>query len=192
MPTKKSVTVPETASKSNGRAPSLVEQIEGSEPYALYVRNYERLTGKLDLKAIQRELLSLHSTRTIRSLDSADVLANAQLRLIDANLQNQAYRSRAVELHNQMFFAYSRIDELQENFWRWAQAAYFNELRDLGFKTSNVQWGYIASIIPFSVTALSRIDTVLKVANKIVEDLDSAGYALLRINNAVALNARDR
>ena len=59
-------------------------------------------------------------------------------------------------------------------------------------KSQDARWSYVTNIITKQHKRLRRINAAIEVCKLFLDDYDAAGYSLMRINNTLQINARDR
>lgn len=146
---------------------------------------------KFNTSELAREISSLHATRRIRSLESSDILASQQKQLIDATLQNQAFRSRAVEIKMQMLKISLTGHEHLSILINYMLATHKEELKSEAASITDRK-SIVNNWLRSEWVLLNEVDNVVALCDLLIEDCDQAGWSLKRITDTLALNVGDR
>lgn len=171
---------------------SLATTIKESSQFDAFLDSYDAINRNLNVAALVEEVTSMHVKRRVSKLTADNILANSQFELIEANAQNQAYRSRLTQIHARLFVASSDLDELIDSFWKWCQAEFAGVWVEHQLKSQDARWSYVVNVIAKQQKRLRRINSAIEVCKIFLDDYDAAGYSLMRINATMQINARDR
>lgn len=167
---------------------SLKETIRDDPIVSKYIKKIKSIKSKDEVWL--QELESLHARRGIRALNSNQLLHSAAKISIDSNIDNQAVRSRCVEIKiaalKQLLVLNETIDYLK----KYISSKYSKKLQAQGNMTERKN--YIEFIISPLIKQEERIKVVTKIADEIIGDADAAGFALMRINESLNMKSKDR
>ena len=154
------------------------------------VRRLQRMLRNGDYNvntaAFRRELQATHSTRLTRRLTVKDVLVRFQTRFLRAVLQNQANRSRFVEIKITCFDTHARLDQHLTKLRQYLMLTYGEQLRRAA-STVEERRNVINSCLSAAVELQQEIETVIKIADMVVADIDQTGWAIRNIITAMEL-----
>lgn len=158
----------------------------------LYVKNMRRVL-KMQMKDEQwsDEISSLHVRRDIRALNSKELLQSAQRRMIDSNVDNQAVRSRCVEIQMMALKQKIVFEEIVTDLRKYLTAKYGSYLKSK-YGSAPERRAVIENSLSKAVRMIDRLDHVIKLAGLVIADSDAAGFTLKRIGDVLEIKARDR
>lgn len=171
---------------------SLVRSIRTSPYFSQFRRAYSNIVQNLDEDALVREVLSMHAKRRVRKLTAQTILADVQYELVEANAQNQAYRSRATTIYVRLYMAHGEIEELNDRFWRLVSSTYGRHMVSVGLKSQASKLDFYGHLVPKVYERLAHLSKSLTVCQTIIDDMDAAGYSLLRSSKVLSTTAGDR
>lgn len=137
------------------------------------------------------EMMGLHSKRGIRALNTTALLQSSVHVSIDTTIDNQAVRSRVVELKMRAFQKLLIVDEKLDRLIRYVQAHYAAVLATEA-KTLADRKAIVQDQLRDVIKVKKRLEGVMKLADMVIEDCDAAGYSSLRINQMLELKSKDR
>ncbi len=140
----------------------------------------------LDLDGLEKEIDSLHLTRQIRKLKTEEVLQSFQKKFIEAALQNQAYRSRLVEIKVKCFRVAAKLEEHISMVKAHLGLTYPNALSR--YRTAAERRAAINSVLEEPSTFLTKLDQKDKELETFIKDLDQTSFSLKHIIDAMAYN----
>ncbi len=141
----------------------------------------------LDLDGLEREIDSLHLTRQVRKLKTEEILMSFQRKFVDAALQNQAYRSRLVEIKVKCFRMSAKLEEHISVVRSHLGITYPNALSK--YKTVSERRAAINSVLEEPMTFLTKLELKDKEIEVLVKDLDAAAWSLKSIMDAMNLTS---
>jgi hypothetical protein len=158
----------------------------------LFQKSMKRIL-KMEMKDEQwaDEISSLHVRRDIRALNSKELLQSAQRRTIDSNLDNQAVRSRCVEIQMTALKQKITFEEIVVDLRKYLTAKYGGYLKK-NYGSAPERRAVIENALAKAVRMLNRLDHVIKLAGLVIEDADAAGFTYKRIGDVLAIKARDK
>lgn len=159
-------------------------------------RTYRRVAKQLlnadeKVEDWMREIMSLHSSRAIRALNTRTLLQSAQKITIDSNLENQAIRSRAVEIKMRCLQQLIVVEKYTKRLKKYIGAQYSDILFEL-YSSVKERQAEIDHHMSKFIAIQDALNGVVKLADVLIDDLDSAGYTLHRINVVLEMKSRDR
>lgn len=156
---------------------------------ASFLKGVRAGTYSLDTASMLDEIERMHMGRKLRVLTTQQVLARSQHELIDTNLQNQAYRSRCVEIKMR---ATRKINLL----WERSEAArrYINiqwrSLLQQEFRTAGERKEAVEAVLSAVTNVTNQLEQVTTMADLVIDDLDTSGWAITRVINILNLSTR--
>ena len=141
---------------------------------------------------IIKELQSLHITRTVRLLNTDQVLENNRS-VVDALINNQIARSRIVEIKMNASNLDIRIKARIDALTNYLLTTYADFLKK-NYNTQTERKSVINSLFDFVNKTKSEIEVVQKFSDLIIDDIDKSCWSLksiidcLKINDAVIRN----
>jgi len=142
------------------------------------------IQNMVNLTALHDELESLHSGRKVRHLKVSGLSSKS---VIDAVLQDQSYRSRVTEIVVQSLRHSNNLSEAYDATLDHLIQAYDNRL---DIRTKSERQSYLKSFIAPANKLLADLNTVVSLAEYIVEDIDKAGYALKNTIQALEISSK--
>jgi len=141
---------------------------------------------QIDLPALELEIDNLHLTRKIRTLKTQEVIASFQTKFLEAALQNQAYRSRLVEIKVKCFRIAAKLDEHISVVKTYLSMTYPNALK--AYKTVAERRAAIESVLEEPFSFLKKLELKDKELAEVIKDTDQAGFAMKHIIEAMTYN----
>jgi len=139
----------------------------------------ENGTYALNTSSLLNEIESLHRLREVRTLKTETVLHSFQAKFLSAVLQNQAYRSRIVEISMQCFRIDARLSEHLEALRPYLKDKYGEYLSQ--YKTINDRESVINSVLEPAIRLQKKLNSVIKMAEMAIDDLDQAAWSFKNI-----------
>jgi hypothetical protein len=121
------------------------------------------------------ELQEMHASRLSRRLTPEDVLKRFKTRFLNFILQNNAWRSRAVEIKMQCHSVLIKLDEILPVLKKYLKSTYAKELQEY-FKTQAERDSYIDMLLERAIRQKHLLEGVSKHADLLISDLDAAGW----------------
>ena len=158
----------------------------------LYMKLVTRI-NKIEVKDefMLDELESLHARRDIRALRSEGLLQSSQLIALDNNIDNQSVRSRCVELKIKALRQSVTYTEVIKKLKRYIPVK-FNKFLTKQASTVTERKLWVDYVLEPIVSKAERLDHVVHICDVIIEDCDSAGFTLKRINETLEQKSRDK
>lgn len=142
-------------------------------------------------EAWANELESLHARRGIRALKSNSLLESSQKIAIDSNIDNQAVRSRCVEIKISALRQQIVMDETISLLRKYLGSKYSKYLTTK-YKNVTEKRNAIEYVLEPIVRVEDRIKLVIKLADVVIDDCDSAGYTMHRIGEVLNSKSKER
>jgi hypothetical protein len=134
----------------------------------------------LDSTALMDEVATLHTSRKTRILRRNHVLNRGRNKLLDALLQNQAYRSRIAEIRGKAYRVSMTIEEHMDAINEYLLATYPKTLKK-HFSTVGARQAFINSLLEIGKRRLKELNTVDGYCEMIINDIDQTGWALKHV-----------
>lgn len=133
-----------------------------------------------------KEIEMLHETRSWRAYAVKEVLQSAQKALVTANMQNSSYRSRGVAIKMHCFKISALLDEHLGKAHSYLETKYSDMLR-AEHSTIKGRDQAIRFVLEDFYTLRHKLNTVMKLADMLIEDLDSTGWSIKHTADAIAM-----
>lgn len=137
------------------------------------------------------EIMSLHSVRGIRALNTTALLQSSVFIAMEANLENQATRSRCVEIQAKAYKQQAILEEKLDLLTKYLMSKYSDELRE-EYKSITERKTAIATALKQLERIKRRLKNVDKIATMVIGDTDQAGFTLKRIGDLIEIKSRDK
>ncbi|MDE1905100.1 MAG: hypothetical protein KGH75_01435 [Rhodospirillales bacterium] len=144
----------------------------------------------IDLKGLEKEVDTLHITRQVRKLKTEELLQSFQKRFTDAALENQAYRSRLVEIKVKCYRVSAKLEEHIKVIKGYLASQYPNSLSK--YRTASERRQAIDSVLEEPLTFLAKLAMKDKEIELIIKDLDQSAWAMKDVLGAANLNLSDK
>jgi hypothetical protein len=143
-------------------------------------------TYNVNIAGFIKELESSHTAKLTRRLSVEDVLTKFQTRFLRAVLQNQANRSRFVEIKVRCFVTKERLDRHLTKLRQHLMSRYSGALRNSA-GTQEERRSIVNNELAEAMELQQSIKTVMDIADLIINDVDQAGWDMKRIIDAMTL-----
>jgi uncharacterized protein YutE (UPF0331/DUF86 family) len=160
---------------------------EDDEVISSVLSRIKRLLKQHDPDSLFREMSSMQASRISRTIKVHDVLAASQHRLIEANLQNSAFRSRVVEIRTNITRTYIIIEDLIDRCKKYIRHQYSSELK-AKFPTVGERSAFIDSVMNREKTQLVELGSIMDICDIFIEDYDQGGWSYKRIGEILQLS----
>lgn len=120
------------------------------------------------------EILRLHKTREIRLLKRG----NRASKLSDAALQDQATRSRCVEIAAIITLNRNYLERAINNALKHLETHYGSYLFSKGCKTKMEQKAVYEVCMADAKSKMEQMDTIIEVADRVIDDIDKGSFAI--------------
>lgn len=141
----------------------------------------------VDTDSYIKELDSLHATRRVRNLSTKDVIHNAQKKIISATVQNQAYRSRCVEIKMTCFKAEQLIQSHYDALADYLKVSYKKALSI--YRTNAERDSVVANVLSDANYRLQQIQLVQSLCDIIIDDIDKASWSIRALTDVLKIAA---
>lgn len=132
------------------------------------------------------EVKNIHITRGIRTMNSEDIF-NHLNKVIDAVLQNQACRSRVVEIKMMCTMMQTKINTRKESLTNYILVKYREALK-ANYKTQADRKAYIDELFSYTITNSLKIQTLQNFCDLIIQDIDNASWALKSVIDCLKMS----
>lgn len=168
---------------------SFKEKLEDDALYQKKMKQMLRIKNRDEAWA--DEIESLHARRGVRALKSSAILEDSQRISLDSNIDNQAVRSRCVEIKIAALRQSITMTETIELLEKYLASKYSIFLGKK-YKSVGEKKAAVAVALHKVVKVVDRLKLVMKLADAVIDDCDSAGYTLHRIGEVLESKAKER
>lgn len=154
-----------------------------------FLNTLEKGSFNIDTKQFVTELSNLHSTREVRKLNRNNLIGGSQSQLLDANLQNAAFRSRCVEIKVQCFNTCSNLEEYLDSLKRYIFTKYVDYLKQ-DYTTQADRKEAVNQVLDNGLRRFKNLKKVITIADLVVEDIDKSGWTIKSILEVLELTTR--
>lgn len=145
---------------------------------------FDRLGEELSSKGLYDEIRSLHSMRSSRSLERGK--KGFLDKIIEANIQDQSYRSRLAEIQMDCAKALSKYQPVIDDLVMFMVLEHQEALRGF-FTAKGDRHEFVTSLCKDHLTFLREIESVQEAAKTVILDIDKAGYLYKNLLEAVKI-----
>ena len=170
----------------------LISVIREDKTYKRSKKQLERIMADVDVKLLVQELFSLQTTRGVTALSSKKIIQDAMRILIDSSVSEIAVRSRCTTIKMQSLQALIEIEELHSHLTKYLLAKYAKQMKSEGHSTITAQRGQVDVYLRAFIEVKRNLEYITKMADLVVSDVDQAGWALKRIQEALDSTKKDR
>lgn len=141
---------------------------------------------QLPFEKLHTELERLMGTRSIRSLSRSDV--NFTSSVVDAMLQDQAYRSRCTEILASCIAISGTFNDTLNNLRDYLILEYGHRISTRTTKAERQQ--FMESILRPFYKYLNQVDQLKEHAKYLIDDIDKAGFTFRNLIEGIKLLGR--
>jgi hypothetical protein len=146
----------------------------------------------LDTDMRIREMLTSHKVKKLRRLTTRHVLERFQEKVITAMLENQAFRSRVVEIYTECIIISGKLEEHLRGLKGYLKSKYSDQIKKNGYSTVADKNSLIDAVLEPAIVRQHELKQVISVAKLIQEDLDQGGWSVKNLIEAIGvINARN-
>ncbi len=138
------------------------------------------------------ELKTMLTTRKIRRLQYKDVVSHQQKYIIEAALQNQASRSRSVEIKTECNKITMTLSNTLRDLSNYLKVKYKHLMITSGYKNVSSQKEAINTSFIFIQRHIDRINIVEKICDMLIEDIDKSGFLIKALIDVLSINVRGK
>ena len=168
---------------------SKLQRIEKDVKYKKFISNVKHGIFKVNSDKLISELQEMHASRLSRKLTPEDVLRRFKTRFLESVLQNNAWRSRAVEIKMECHRLLIKLDELLPVLKKYIKSNYAKELQEY-FKTQSDRDSYVDMLLEQAIRQKHSLEGVSKHADLLISDLDAAGWTAKGIIDVMELTSK--
>lgn len=170
---------------------SLQAALENDPIYLRVIRKLDGMMSVTDLEQLVEEIETQQATRGIRTLSVKKILSNQKRQMLEAELQNQGYRSRTIEIKMRVVRISFQFSETLGTLKKYISSNYASIIRE-NATTQQDRNNYVEALFMSYNTFCNELDMVHELCEIIISDYDAAGWSLKRIQDTLQLAAKDR
>lgn len=145
---------------------------------------FERVAEEQSASGLYKEIQNLHKMRSSRSLDRG---SKAFLdKVVEANLQDQSYRSRLAEIQMECTRTLSKYEPVIEDLVLYLHAQYLENIKGF-FSSKQDRLDFLQGLCKDHARFLREIRSVEDSAKIVITDIDKAGYMFKNLIEAVKI-----
>lgn len=145
---------------------------------------FDRLSEEISAVGLYDEIKRLHSMRASRSLERTK---KAFLdKVVEANLQDQSYRSRLAEIQMECARSISKYEPIVDDLVLYLHAQYQEALKSF-FTAKGDRIEFLQNLCKEHTRFLREIASVEEAAKTVIVDIDKAGYMFKNLIEAVKI-----
>lgn len=169
---------------------SFVEVARADPEIKRMKRLLKRGAFSLDIEALRHEIDNMHVGRLVRRLKTLEVIQQFQLKFVEAALQNQAYRSRIVEIKLKCYKTSALLGYLLEELRKRLNAEYREKLS--AYRTVRERESAIESVLARGLRKMAELDGLIEYGDLVIADIDQASWMLKSVQAAMAMSAEHK
>ena len=167
----------------------VLKAIKKDDKYLLYKKRIEDGSYQFNRKPYLKELDNIQITRKIRFIKSDDLLTENQKNLLEVSLQNQAIRSRIVEIKlisvKKAELLETHITELKS----YIALRYREGLKTL-YSTTQERNNSLEYLFKDGQKILNKIQMLEEVCDILLNDIDQASWSIKSIISILELSSK--
>lgn len=171
---------------------SLISTIKEDNQYKKAIKILEGLEQLVNPDLLIKELRDIQISRNVVSLKTKKLMQNATKIIADSSLDEIGSRSRATTIKVDVLTVQMDLNETYSYLKRYLMTKYAKQLKKAGYSRVNDQKMFIERLLKNFISLKENLETVMKVADVIIEDVDAAGWGLKRISETLEQLSRDR
>lgn len=145
---------------------------------------FDRVSEEQSADGLYQEVQRLHKMRSSRTLDRG---GKAFLdRVVEANLQDQSYRSRLAEIQMECTRTLSKYEPIIEDLVLYLHAQYLENIKGF-FSSKQDRIEFLNGLCKEHARFLREIRSVEESAKIVITDIDKAGYMFKNLIEAVKI-----
>ena len=153
---------------------ALVKSIKEDENYLKFKRIVERIQKRVNIEDATQEALSLHASRSSRSI--AGEQRYSPMVLIDANLKDLSFRARLVEIRVRNDLQFATLREAIEAMRRHISTEYSDDLRE--FSTADQRKAFVDRVIKQAKEFLAEGEALINMIDILIKDIDQCNFSM--------------
>lgn len=114
---------------------------------------------------------------------TGELLSDAQFKLSNIRLNNQAYRSNIVTMKSRLAVIKGQLESEIKIIKKYISAVYLILLKDMGYTTKTDRDYWVDNYFYKTVSLISRLDTAIKTCDIVIDDIDNQAFAVKDIVN---------
>lgn len=167
---------------------SLLDDIRADLTYKKFKTILMTTKGKLKLEEAEAEALSLHLSRTSRTMSGAD--RYSAKKLIDAAYKDLACRSRLVEIRVKNDKYLSHLIEATASMSKYIRTEYADDLKEFG--ASLERTAYVDRVLKVARDTIQEGKQLLDMLDQLIKDVDQAGFQIKAVVALLTLLSEKR
>lgn len=137
-----------------------------------------------DAEQLRKEVFSTHASRDTRALQPGKILQSSAHNIIDASAEEVSDRSRLIEVKMQCVAEIEKLKEDLGALSRYIIVRYDTALK-ARHKSVTDRKAYVQAVLDKYYKRVRELEGLVTLIDLVVEDIDSASWALNRIANVV-------
>lgn len=135
---------------------------------------------------LTKEIVNMHKGRDVRFLSHNDV--HLIDKVVEANIRDQSYRSRLVEIQIQCFKAEDALEQSLEPLKEYILTRYHTNISFV--RTKEERMRVVNTALSKFNKFIAEVHRVRMAAEMVIKDIDQAAYSLQRTINALSVTHR--
>ena len=145
---------------------------------------FERVSEEISVTGLYEEIQRLHKMRSSRVLERSN--KGFLDKVVEANLQDQSYRSRLAEIQMECAKAISKYEPIVEDLISYMHIQHLESLKGF-FSAKSDRIEFLQGLCKDTHRFLREIASVEEAAKTIIVDIDKAGYMFKNLIEAVKI-----
>jgi hypothetical protein len=166
-----------------------IHVVEDDDRYIAFIKKIKSGVYDVDKESKIGEIETMHLRRSVRKITPKLVLKNAQNQIIKITSQDQAFRSRCVELKMECLKKIIRLEEEMSTIKKYLAVKYVKHLTDL--PNEKIRTSAMDNIVGVAIKRLKNLEEVKVLADLLIEDVDATGWSIKRIIETLSIYSRD-
>jgi hypothetical protein len=140
----------------------------------------------LDTTSMLEDLDRMHTTKKIRLLKKGDVIHHAQDNIVEAIVQNSAYRSSVMEIKMKCYRVHEELQNHYDVLADYLKTEYRSILAS-HFRTNDERNSAIAVVLKKANYYLQQLEITQEVADMTINDIDQGNWSIKNLIEVLTL-----
>lgn len=171
---------------------SISKTLKKDSRYIKAMNVLSELKADMDTKKVLDELFILHPSRGVSALRPNQIMESSVATLLKSTTQEIATRSRVTTVKMTALRSLLSIEEIVDPLRKYLLTKYSATLKEYGYSTVSSQRAAVDSALKLFLDETRSLNYILKIADLVIEDVDSAGWGLKRISDTLEQVKKDR
>jgi len=156
--------------------------VKADDKYKTFRRIVKNLSQEIDIEKMHEEILRLHSGRKSRGLYLKRPSVDA---VVEAALQDSAYRSRIAEIRVEASYNLGLLEETVDKIRKHLMREFRDTLTDL--RTKGERMAFADQYLDSGLSLMGKIGRLVNTADSIIKDIDQSGFSYKHVVDSLSI-----